>query len=470
MKLKFRVAPSLKDKLSTQRVMRELTLALLVVLVFSCVFYGMEYGANYIINIVYLLVASLVASIVLELIFAKAKKIPLKRQMETSFPWVTPLILVLIMPVNTPVYAMFIATSIAVFFGKLVYGGLGHNVFNPAGLGRAVIAVAFAGQVVDDLSTSATPIGAINSYGWLLANESVAGFIEQFGGWTGLLTGWHAGSLGETSFLLIIALGIILIIREVIDWRIPVFYLGTVFLCALVIGIAGGVGIYYPLYHVVTGGVAFAAVFMLTDPVTNPTHPYGRALFAVGAGIFTVLLRVNAAMPGGVVFAILFMNMLSPAITRILEGNQIKTLKKARITMAVFLALAVSLSWLSGANMEAQAISESPIEEISITEEGSEMVYELSSPGFMKATPNVYIIKIDTATDTITDVTCTVYNDTPGYGDKAVDEENISKYEGIVVTDVTETDVDAVSGATITSNSIKDAVEYAIAHYNEGGQ
>ena len=218
MKLKFRVAPSLKDKLSTQRVMRELTLALLVVLVFSCVFYGMEYGANYIINIVYLLVASLVASIVLELIFAKAKKIPLKRQMETSFPWVTPLILVLIMPVNTPVYAMFIATSIAVFFGKLVYGGLGHNVFNPAGLGRAVIAVAFAGQVVDDLSTSATPIGAINSYGWLLANESVAGFIEQFGGWTGLLTGWHAGSLGETSFLLIIALGIILIIREVIDW------------------------------------------------------------------------------------------------------------------------------------------------------------------------------------------------------------------------------------------------------------
>ncbi|NLC05286.1 MAG: FMN-binding protein [Erysipelothrix sp.] len=470
MKLKFRVAPSLKDKLSTQRVMRDLTIALTVVLIFSCVFYGMEYGTEYLINIFLLLVASVVTSTVLELIFAKAMKIPYKRQMSTSFPWVTPLILVLIMPVNTPVYAMTIATAIAVFFGKLVYGGLGHNVFNPAGLGRAVLGVAFAGQVVEDLSTAATPIGSMNSYGWLLANESVAGFVEQFGGWQGLLTGWHAGSLGETSFLLIILLGVFLIVREAIDWRVPVFYIATVFLCAAVVGFTGGAGIYYPIYHVVTGGVAFGAVFMLTDPVTNPTHPYGRALFAVGAGVFTVLLRVNAAMPGGVVFAILFMNMLSPLITRILEGNQIKTLKKARITMLVFVALGLGLSWLSGSNMQAQVISESPVEEISITEADGEVTYELSSPGFVKANPNVYVITIDTATNTITNVECTVYNDTPGYGDKATAEDNISLYEGIVVSDVVETDVDAVSGATLTSDSIKIAVEYAIAHYNEGGQ
>lgn len=470
MKLKFKVSPYLKDKLSTVRVMRDLTLALCAVLVFALVFYGKEYGMNYATHILINLVVALATSFVTELVFAHVMKIKLIKQVKHSFPWVTPLILVLVMPVNTPIYAMLIASFIAVFFGKLVYGGLGQNIFNPAGIGRAVIALAFAGKVADDLSTSATPIGAINGYGWLLADKSVPLLIEEFGGWTGLLTGWHAGSIGETSFILIIILGIILIIRQAIDWRIPVFYMGTIFVLASIIGIYNGVGLWYPVYHVVTGGVAFAAVFMLTDPVTNPTHPYGRVLFAVGAAIFTVMLRVNSNMPGGVVFAILFMNMLTPMITRLLEGHQVKKLKTARIALVVLLGLGVGLSVLTATSVEAYEIPTSPVKELSITEEGNNVIYELSSPGFAKATPNEFKIIIDKSNDTIVSVVCTVYNDTPGYGDMATDPSNLANYEGIVVTDITETSVDAVSGATMTSNGIKDAVDYAINLYNQGGQ
>lgn len=468
MKLKFRVAPHIKDKLSTQRVMRELTFALLAVLAFSMVYYAVEYDMNYVTHVVLLLIVAIVTSVVLEAAFAKVMKISFKKQMTTSFPWVTPLILVLIMPINTPIYVMIVSTAIAVFFGKLVYGGLGQNIFNPAGIGRAVIAVAFAGKVAEDLSTSATPIGSINSYGWLLANNSVETFLEQFGGWTGLATGWHAGSLGETPFLLIILLGVILIIREVIDWRVPVFYIGTVFLTALVVGLVGGVGIWYPVYHVLTGGVAFAAVFMLTDPVTNPTHPYGRVLFAVGTGILTVMLRVNSAMPGGVVFAILFMNMLSPSITRILEGNQIKKLKAARITLVVLLVLAVGLGYLSGTNMEAQKISTSPVELLSESTEGDIVTYELSSPGFAKTTPNVYEISIDTTTNTISSVVNTVFNDSVGIGEPGVSEDYLENFVGLSVED--EVAVDTVSGVTFTSAGTIDAVSYAMTLYLEGGQ
>lgn len=468
MKLKFRVAPHIKEKYSTGRVMNELTLALLIVYVVALVFYGREYDMSYVTHALLLLVVAEVTSIAVEMIFAKVKKISFKKQFETSFPYITPLILVLIMPINTPLYVMFVATALAVFFGKMIYGGLGYNIFNPAGLGRAIIALGFGGQIVEDLTTSATPIGEINGYGWAVANESVDLLIEPFGGWQGLLTGWHAGSLGETFFVLIIVLGVILIIREVIDWRIPVFYIGTVFLTALVIGLVTGVGLWYPVYHVVTGGVAFAAVFMLTDPVTNPTPPMGRVIFAILAGILTVMLRVNSNMPGGVVFAILFANMLAPAITRILEGNQIKTLKKGYATILVLLVASVGLGALTGANIEAQTISTSPVEEIAITEADGTITYELSAPGFAKATPNVFEITIDTTNDTITDVVSTQYNDTPGpdYGEKVITEDNLAQYEGIVVSGITESNVDAVSGATRTSESLQLVVDYAINHYN----
>ena len=105
-----------------------------------------------------------------------------------------------------------------------------------------------------------------------------------------------------------------LIARRVIDWRIPVVYVGTLFIAAWIIGAVNGLGIWYPLTFVLSGGVLFGAVFMLTDPVTCPTQVTGRVVFAMGAAVITLLIRFLANAPEGVVFSILIMNMLTPLI------------------------------------------------------------------------------------------------------------------------------------------------------------
>lgn len=339
MKFNFHVSPSLKGNLTTKEIMKELTLGLLLVFVLAVFYYASAYGSRYALQAILLLVCSLVTTLVCEFLFAKIRKRDPKKEIQNSFGWVTAIILTLMVPISTRPYALIISTAFAIIFGKMLFGGFGHNIFNPAAVGRAVIFATFTGASTN-LVTSATPTALIaNSYGWVPANaDALDGFLSQVGGWSSLFLGTYPGALGETFTIAIVLIGIFLIVRKIIDWRVPVVYLGTIFVMTAIVAIIAGVGsyhgipgfIWYPVLHLILGGVVFGAFFMLTDPVTSPTSAAGRTIFALGAGILTVLIRLTGNLPEGCLYSILLMNMMTPLIESLLDGKQLDILKKAK--------------------------------------------------------------------------------------------------------------------------------------------
>lgn len=347
MKFNFHVSPSLKGNLTTKEIMKELTLGLLLVFVLAVFYYASAYGSRYALQAILLLVCSLVTTLVCEFLFAKIRKRDPKKEIQNSFGWVTAIILTLMVPISTRPYALIISTAFAIIFGKMLFGGFGHNIFNPAAVGRAVIFATFTGASTN-LVTSATPTALIaNSYGWVPANaDALDGFLSQVGGWSSLFLGTYPGALGETFTIAIVLIGIFLIVRKIIDWRVPVVYLGTIFVMTAIVAIITGVGsyhgipgfIWYPVLHLILGGVVFGAFFMLTDPVTSPTSAAGRTIFALGAGILTVLIRLTGNLPEGCLYSILLMNMMTPLIESLLDGKQLDILKKAKYGF-IYLAL-----------------------------------------------------------------------------------------------------------------------------------
>ena len=150
-----------------------------------------------------------------------------------------------------------------------------------------------------------------------------------------MFVGLYPGAIGETSALVILVVGVILAIRKVIDWRVPATYLITLFVLAAGVGLMHGAPISYALFHLLTGGAMFGAVFMMTDPVTNPTSAAGRIMFAVGCAVITIVLRLRSNLPEGVMYSILIMNMLTPLIESLTDGQQIKMKSKNIRNLAI---------------------------------------------------------------------------------------------------------------------------------------
>lgn len=463
MKLKFRVSPVLKDPTrSTHRIMMELTICLLILFAYGATYYGVTSGVEYAMHALLLLGSAVGSGLIYESVFALILKKPIGKYLKDSFSWVTSIILVLMLPVNTGVYAVIVGNFFALVVGKLLFGGFGHNIFNPAGVGRIVILRGFAAVTVADMSTGATPISDIASKSWSVAANSWEAFLETYGGWTGLFTGWHGGSLGETSILLIVVMAVYLILRHVIDWRVPVFYVGTVFVLALVIGFMGGLGYQYALFHIFAGGLMFGAVFMATDPVTNPTHPLGRVIFAVGAGILTVLLRTKASMPGGVVFAIIIMNMLAPLIERSLYGNQRVTLKKGLVALGSLMVVGLLTAGFIGSAIEPVEIIADEINAEVLSVDGNTV--EVKAYGFKAE--NTFVVEIDPASGQVVSIEVTAFNDSDPEGRPAVAGSYLEGYVGKGFEDIDS--IDAASMATYTSGSVKNAVKKAILEITGG--
>ncbi len=205
-------------------------------------------------------------------------------------------------------WVVVIGGAFAIAIVKEAFGGLGHNIFNPALAGRAFLAISFpiimtswispTKSLTSDGVTSATPLG-----------ESFVRESTKTDLYKDLFFGDVAGSAGETSVLLILIGAAILLAFGIIKWEIPTFYIGTVFLLALALGKD-------PIFHLLAGGLVFGAFFMATDYVTRPLTQSGQIIFAIGAGILTMLIRLYGNMPEGVCFSILLMNCFTPLIDR----------------------------------------------------------------------------------------------------------------------------------------------------------
>ncbi len=482
MKLSFNASPNLRQKQSTNQIMLELLIGLFVVFGFQVAYYFTQVSSELAIHAITLMVSAIIASIATEFVWCLARKEKFTKFIKSSFPLITAVILVLMCPANTSVYAIIIGTVFAILIGKLIFGGFGHNIFNPAAVGRAVILASFTGAVVQiaDAYTSATVTTQVASqFGWLVTNSSevVTNMFETYSMST-LFTGQYLGAMGETNTLVILLVGLVLAIRKVIDWRVPVVYMGSVFLFTTGVALINGVpsvdayGIFwYPLVHLATGGIAFAAIFMLTDPVTSPTSATGRIIFSIGAAFFTVLIRLFGNYPEGVLFSILIMNMLTPMIERLVDGQQRKNLKKSYLATAIVLLVSGATIIGSSLTLERVEAEEEPVVDTTLSFEdvkdidasilsvedldGTNTVYTVEAVGYSGAM-NKFEITVDTTTNTITGYVNTVNNDTEYVGDKIQADSFTEVIVGKVVDDSFE--VDSIAGATISTKSAVRAI------------
>ncbi len=235
---------------------------------------------------------------------------------------ITGLLLALILPPAIPLWMIVIGAIFSIAIVKEAFGGLGHNIFNPALGGRAFMSVSFAAEmttwtptrfmpVMPDAVTTATPL-----------SESFVWQADKLSLYQAMFMGNTAGSMGETSALLILIGGALLLGLRIINWRIPAIYIGTVALMSLGFGQA-------PMFHILAGGLMIGAFFMATDYVTCPLTNKGKIIFAVGAGALTVTIRQLAGMPEGVCYSILFMNAVTPLIDRFTKIKPYGLVKKA---------------------------------------------------------------------------------------------------------------------------------------------
>lgn len=284
-------APHLRAAHSTASIMKEVIFAMVPILIFSTLYFG--YRA------LLLTALSIASAVISEYLWQKLTKKPIT--ISDCSAIVTGMLLAFNLPASVAWWMPVVGSAFAIIVVKQMFGGIGRNIMNPALAGRCFLLIAWSSAMVTfqvDSATVATP----------LANMQ-AGNIDMLPSKLSCFLGVIPGSLGETSALLILLSGIYLIIRKVIDYIIPVSYIGTVFILAYVLGGDG-------LYQILTGGLMLGAFFMATDYTTSPMNAKGKWMMGVGCGILTILMRFYGGYPEGVAFSILLMNLCVPLIDR----------------------------------------------------------------------------------------------------------------------------------------------------------
>ncbi len=242
----------------------------------------------------------------------------------------TGLLLAFCLPSNLPAGIVIIGAGVAVGIGKMTFGGLGNNIFNPALVGRVFLFVSFPvamtswpqpGQWMKytDALTGATPLGMMKEG---LATKTIGEIMPEVPSFLNLFLGNTMGSAGEVAaFALLIGM-IYLLIKKIITWHIPLSILGTVFIFTGILWLANPDRFASPLFHLLTGGLMLGAIYMATDYVTSPMTTKGMIIYGVGIGIVTVLIRVFGAYPEGVQFAILIFNGFTPLLNKYIKPRR----------------------------------------------------------------------------------------------------------------------------------------------------
>ncbi|HAM98545.1 MAG TPA: Na+-transporting NADH:ubiquinone oxidoreductase subunit D [Marinilabiliales bacterium] len=237
----------------------------------------------------------------------------------------TGLLLAFNVPSNLPILVIVIGALVAIGIGKMSFGGLGQNPFNPALVGRVFLLISFPVQMTSwptpggfstgyaDAVTGATPLALVKE---AVKNGESISTLANIPSHMQLFFGHMGGSMGEVSALALLLGFAFLLYRKIITWHIPVFLIGTVFAFSGILHLASPEKFADPVFHILTGGIMLGAVFMATDYVTSPMTHFGMIIFAIGIGLLTVIIRNFGAYPEGISFAILIMNALVPLLNR----------------------------------------------------------------------------------------------------------------------------------------------------------
>jgi electron transport complex protein RnfD len=313
-------SPHLWESDSISKIMWNVVAALAPALAASIYFFGWDAGRVYLLSVA--------AAEATELACLRMRGRPLGHAADGS-AFVTGLLLAMVLPPGVAWYCPVVGGAFAMAIAKHAFGGLGNNVWNPALAARVFLQFAYPTQVSlsqwpwprllrakwVDAATSASPVVDATASASPLAKGAAAAplsYLDLFFG-NGV-----PGCIGETCKLALLIGGVYLIVRRIVDWRVPTFYIGTVFVLALVLPQGSHAQAWGkdPIYHVLSGGLFIGAFFMATDMVTTPVTCTGRAVFAVGCGLLLALIRRYGGYPEGVAYSIVLMNTATPLIDR----------------------------------------------------------------------------------------------------------------------------------------------------------
>ena len=356
-------APHLRRKASVTRMMVDVLIALAPTLIFSFVIYPLKTLTFYLISVAIMEAAEFVFVGLKNMMPADGQKHSFKERFSYAYKGkfnqnnvltaaISAIIFTLIMPAGAPIYAVIIGALVGIVFGKLVFGGLGSNIFNPAAVGMLFAKLCFGSQYakfvapefipyysIADVEVSPTVLTntAVDGLDGLMANFNNANFLDMF-------LGRMYGTLGEVYAVTILIGAVYLLIRRSADIRVMLPYLGTFALLSLIAGLGflavdGKTNpLLFTLFSLLSGGVLFGGVFMLTDPVTSPINAPSRIIYAMVAAVSTVFIRLFAALPEGVGFSVLIANMIAVVLDHYEWSNPRYTWKKF-LTMGLLVVI-----------------------------------------------------------------------------------------------------------------------------------
>ena len=357
MRLVAQTAPYIRKNVSVGRMMLDVLVALFPITLFSMIQNGWKGIYVFLISIVTMLFFELFIHMLIK--WPKDMKIKelftkegFKKVFETYSinniyaPLISAIIYSLILPANTAPYVVFIGATFGIVIGKMVFGGLGQNIFNPACAGRIFVSICFPLSYTNsgtnlDLVSGATPLASTNG-----------GKLASFGNYSllDLFIGNRPGSMGEVCILLILVGAIYLLIRRSADFRAMLGYIFAFSFVMLIASITYYFGVSKEksvmemwLYQILSGGMIFAGVFMITDPVTSPTSKFGRVYYAALAGMITALIRICGSYPEGAAFSILIMNMFTPCIDYFMRGKPNRYTWKENLILCATITLFVGI-------------------------------------------------------------------------------------------------------------------------------
>jgi electron transport complex protein RnfD len=335
-KLIVSTSPHVRADQDVRSIMFQVVVALIPAFVGAIFFFG--------VRALLLTVISVLTAVASEAAVQRLRKKPIT--IGDGSAVVTGILLAFNLPGKTPLWLPVIGSFFAIVIVKQLFGGLGYNVINPALAGRALLMASWPVHMTADWAppsrgvlsgisqrlgidavTTATPLNLFKMSKAVLSDPNALpaqveearialAALQSKGTLINLFWGNVGGCIGETSAVLLLLGGIWLFYKRIIDWRIPVAYIGTVLVLSWVAGGTEGLFSGNVLFHVFSGGLLLGAIFMATDMVTSPVTPNGRLIFGVGCGLVTMIIRLIGGYPEGVSYSILLMNAATPLLDR----------------------------------------------------------------------------------------------------------------------------------------------------------
>lgn len=469
MKFKVDNGPHIKSSDNTSEIMARVFIALAPIICFAIyknTFWVYFNGAATLIEAmhpIFMVIVAVLTSLISEILFIrfilKKKDIEFKKMICSSYAALPGLFLSLIIPINTPLWLVCVGAFFATVVGKMLFGGFGYNIFNPALTGALFITTVYSGLIASkggflnsvevDTIGSATPLTNLSNLHHVGTYSSV---VSRYGDFSNFFFGTIPGTLGETcKFLIILAL-IYLIFTRVIKWRIPVYYLSTVFIMTFIIGLFNNMGIWFPLFELLSGGLLFGSVFMATDPVTSPITKSGQALYAICLGILTVSIRFLTNYPEGVLTSILTMNMLVFIFDKL--GVRISfNLKRIIVPLSVISILLLGITFYISNDIKITNKPDVNVQIINKTTSKGITTYTVNTKGFGIIKASVVMKKGKVTKINIIDANSeTHWNEIVNndYINKLIEQQG---------------NVDTISGSTKTSSGLKNMVIRVIQDY-----